>query len=82
MTTYDDEDWDDDEDALDDDELELRPCPHCGESIYEESERCPACGAYVAFDNRPLAGRPWWWVLLGLAGVATVIYLLVSASLP
>lgn len=29
------------------------PCPHCGKEIYEEAERCPACGSYVSEEDAP-----------------------------
>lgn len=33
------EDWDQ--------ESMLEPCPHCGESIYEDAPQCPECGQYI-----------------------------------
>jgi len=85
MTEHECDDLDDnefpDENGDDDEALETRPCPNCGAEIYEEAEQCPSCGEYVTFDSHPLSGRPKWWILLGLIGMAAVIYGLLSWSL-
>ena len=78
MTTSDwSDEWDDDDDLVepdqDDESTELVPCPECGEQIYEESERCPACGSYIIMRTDSWAGRPMWWVVLGLLGVVATI---------
>lgn len=52
-------------------------CPSCGSDVYEDSVQCPHCGEYVAQSTHPLAGRPWWWIILGLLGIAVTIILLV-----
>ena len=70
------EDWEypDPDDGEDEDAAEVTECPHCGEEIYEDAEQCPYCGAYVsAFGGSPLAGRPWWYILLALLGIIAVI---------
>lgn len=59
-----DGDWDDGAD----DEAETLPCPACGAQIYEQAEQCPYCGHYVTHWSSALAGRPWWFVLLGVLG--------------
>lgn len=71
--------WDDnDPDEYDyetgDDESETVPCPSCGEPIYEDSEHCPYCGEYVTFSTSAWEGRPLWWIVQGLIGVAAVIF--------
>ena len=67
---YDDE-FDDYETG--DDDSETVPCPSCGRDIFEDAERCPWCGDYVVADTSALSGRPSWWIVLGLLGVAAVI---------
>jgi hypothetical protein len=59
-----------------DEMTETLPCPECGTEIYEDAPRCPACGAYVTSDTRGWSGRPAWWIILGLAGVAAAILVL------
>lgn len=84
MTNSEWDDVDDDEypdEDEGDDASETRPCPHCGEEIYEEAEQCSVCGEYVTFPSRGLSERPLWWTLLGLIGIAAVIYGLVSWAL-
>lgn len=70
----DDSDWsDDDDDDYGDDTPELVECPSCGVEIYEESVLCPSCGEYITHRTSPMAGRPLWFALLGLAGIIAVI---------
>lgn len=74
----DDARWDDDqaEDEADDDAT--LPCPACGAAMFEEADRCPACGDYVTPGGRPSARPPWviltaivclvaavWWIVGG-----------------
>jgi len=81
---WDDDELDDDElndDYPDDDEtLELAPCPHCGEQVYEEVQRCPACGAYITHATNVWLGRPWWWVVLGALGIGGAILAIVLGT--
>lgn len=66
-----DEDW-----PAEDDATELVPCPHCGADIYEDAPQCPVCGDYVMPDTSEWTGKPIWYVLLALAGLAAVILIL------
>jgi len=75
-----DEEYPDEFDDDSDDDIELRLCPECGASIYEEAQQCPHCGAYVTFRHTAFAGRPWWWIVLGLLGIAAVIWMLTMAG--
>lgn len=69
-----DNDWDEPEpDEANDDSAEIVPCPACGEPIYEEAQQCPHCGEYVTRSTSALAGRPWWFIAIGAAGVLAVI---------
>ena len=67
------EDWEFPEPDEQGDSVETLRCPSCRDEVYEEAEWCPTCGQYVVFDNRPLSGREWWFVSLGLLGMAAVI---------
>ncbi len=70
----DDEEYPDDYDADDDwDEVELLPCPNCGADIAEDSVRCPMCGEYVMWGSSVWEGKSWWWIVLGLLGIAATI---------
>ena len=78
-------DWDESEDDgfygiedddfyVDDDDSETVPCPDCGEDVYEDAERCPACGNYIVHTRPHIwANRPLWWIVLGACGIAAVI---------
>ena len=57
----------------DDDSADTVACPHCGAEIYEDAVRCPVCEDYVTHDAHGFSGRPFWWLLLGLAGVVATI---------
>jgi hypothetical protein len=63
---------DDDVDTDDDDDLCI-PCPHCGERILEESERCPYCEHYLSKEDAPPAHKPWW-IWLGVVACLYVVY--------
>ncbi|MCA9076023.1 MAG: hypothetical protein KDA93_13430 [Planctomycetaceae bacterium] len=75
-------DWDETDDwteeSDDDQGVDVRPCPSCGVEIYEEAERCPHCGEYVVWSNSAFAGKPKWWVVLGIMGIIAVIVVLAS----
>ena len=44
--------------------------------VYEEAEQCPYCGWYVTQTTSTFAGKPFWFVLLGIAGIVAVISVL------
>ena len=72
------DDWDedsiDDDWAEDDDEADLARCPNCGADVYEDAEQCPSCGDYIVHRTSVWEDKPTWWILLGLAGIAAVVY--------
>ena len=72
-----DSDWDDVEDV--DDTDYTFPCPECGAEVYEEAVQCPKCGSYITFDTSPWAGKPTWWVAMGIVGIIAVIIALALA---
>jgi hypothetical protein len=57
----------------DPDESDVVTCPNCGAEVYEDAEQCPACGEWITRSTHPLSGRSWWFVALGLVGVAATI---------
>lgn len=58
---------------------ETVPCPECGAEIYEDAFQCPVCGSYLpGQSSSPWAGRPLWWILLGLLGTGALIYALAA----
>jgi hypothetical protein len=68
-----DHEYPDEPESDDDDADETIPCPHCGEPVYEDAERCPSCGRYRSREEIG-AGRPPWWIVLGvLIGLAVVL---------
>lgn len=72
-----DDDYEFDED---DDQSYTIACPACGEDVYEDAEQCPNCGEYITASglNSGYAwrDRPWWWMVLGGAGIVAVIWTL------
>ena len=69
-----------DENDDDDGQSDTVSCPECGAEIYEDSVRCPACGHYVTSGVRSVwSGRSPWWILLGLAGIAAVLWAFLAA---
>lgn len=67
-------------DDSDDEETATIVCPHCGTDVYEDAEYCPVCDNYITTTSSASAfsGRPLWWILLGLAGVAATLAALVG----
>jgi hypothetical protein len=56
-------------------------CPACGAAVYEDAPHCPHCGHWLTEADRRgdgglLAGRPWWWIVLGLLGLVATIAML------
>jgi hypothetical protein len=72
----DDEDDFDDGDG-DDDDAETVPCRYCGADVYEDAERCPACGKYLSAEDAP-PSRPKGWVavVMVLALLAAALWVL------
>ncbi|HYW80808.1 MAG TPA: zinc-ribbon domain-containing protein [Thermoguttaceae bacterium] len=73
---FEDSDFDDsnfDDGDFDDDSTETVPCSECGADVYEDAEQCPHCGTYIIAQTNVWAGRPGWWIVLGLLGVVAVI---------
>jgi len=78
----DETDWYDDEYSDSGDSSETLPCPECGADVYEDAERCPACGQYITPGSGNLwAGRSPWWIILGLLGIAAVVLALLVGTL-
>jgi uncharacterized protein (DUF983 family) len=47
----------------------LAPCPHCGEFIFDESERCPRCNDWIEWDEGGTGG----WRIVRIAIVAALL---------
>ncbi|MBN1589420.1 MAG: zinc-ribbon domain-containing protein [Pirellulales bacterium] len=62
----------------DEDETPTASCPECGADVYEDAVQCPACGAYITptSGSHLWAGRPVWWIVLGVLGIAATIVVL------
>ena len=69
-----------DDDDFDDSDLETVACPKCGRQVYEEAEQCPHCGEYITHDTRVWSGKPWWWIVLALAGIAAALWALLHVG--
>ncbi len=65
--------WLDDQDPSED----VEPCPACGADVFEDAECCPSCGHDITSSRGPWAGKPWWWVALGLAGIGALLWILI-----
>lgn len=50
MSFDEDDEWDDE--PFDDDESDVANCPECGAEVYEDAERCDACGHWFLPDDR------------------------------
>jgi hypothetical protein len=61
--------WDDDPD----DESGYIPCPHCGETMLEAADHCPACDRWITSEDVPRKRQPVWVVAVILILLATII---------
>ena len=64
--------------VYDDEPSATLPCPECGAEIYEDADRCPACGASVVMRLADPRRRPRWWVVV----VGALVVLLLLAYVP
>jgi len=51
----------------DDGPTDVAPCPACGAEIYEDADRCGACGQYVTVRHSSRAAGLWLWIVVALA---------------
>jgi uncharacterized OB-fold protein len=73
--TYDqdseDDDWGDDTDEESDDGY--IPCPHCGETMLEAAEHCPACNRWITNEDMPKKRSSWWVIAVILILLVTMV---------
>jgi predicted nucleic acid-binding Zn ribbon protein len=62
----DDAEFPDEADEGDDDDDDTIPCPYCLRPVYEDAERCPACGHYLSREDRERPSRHPWWLVIGV----------------
>lgn len=67
------EDYEYPEPDEDDDVYETVECPECGADVFEDADVCPQCYAAIHASKSLWQGRPIWWILLGLIGIAATI---------
>jgi len=67
----DEADFEDDEEEEDEDGY--IPCPHCGETMLEAADYCPACERWMTSEDTPPKRRPWWIVAVILILIATFV---------
>jgi ribosomal protein L37E len=77
------DDYEDDPDELDESDMdgdegnefvETIACPHCGKAVYEQAERCSACGRYLSEEDSPRTGHPRWVIATTLLLLAVILY--------
>ncbi len=51
-------------------------CPECHKHFYEDAEMCPSCGHFLEPDTSVWSGKPWWWTLLAILGIAGLVGIL------
>ncbi|GAB4145916.1 MAG: hypothetical protein Tsb009_18310 [Planctomycetaceae bacterium] len=66
------EHWQDNEN----DETPTVTCSNCGADVYEDADSCPRCGEFLVAAHSPLAGKPAWFVAIGIVGILAVLILL------
>ena len=80
--------WDDPSDDLEDREYpdadpweeestDTIACAACGAEVYEDAVQCPVCGEYMMPETSIWAGKPSWWITLGVLGIIALTAALV-----
>lgn len=52
--------WNDDWETEYDDQEYVMPCPHCGVTIYDDTDMCPKCGYFISADSPSWRGESVW----------------------
>ena len=81
LDDYEYPDEDDLYDDFDDPENYSAICPFCDATIYDDADYCPECGEFITINHGPFAGHSAIWTVLGIAGIAAVIVVLVLRSM-
>jgi hypothetical protein len=76
------ESWDEDggpgsadRDLTDDESTDTVRCPSCGAEVYEDADKCLACGQWIIRAGAsPARPRPWWWIALALAAAGLLLW--------
>lgn len=58
-----DEEWVEDE-ADDDPEADLLLCPSCGARVFDDTEKCPHCGDWIAPEYPSKAGGSFFLIAI------------------
>ena len=66
-------------DESDIDDAETDPCPYCKKPVYEDTVRCPYCGAYINLEDEPPSPKQTWFLIAVIAAIVVVVLLGVSA---
>jgi uncharacterized protein (DUF983 family) len=84
MSVYADDD--DDDDGWDDDDLDSEaddpatiPCPFCGDEIYDDTPRCPACGRYLSAEDQAAGGKPAWVIATAVICLGVALWWVLGA---
>lgn len=73
------EEWDDTRDLPQDIDLEddddVVKCRSCGEEVYDDADRCPACGAWLEEDypGAEQRSRGWFWPVTVAVLIAMIL---------
>jgi predicted RNA-binding Zn-ribbon protein involved in translation (DUF1610 family) len=73
-------DWESDDsedesfhDERDEDHVTIE-CPECGESVFDDAERCPHCENYIVTDRGNASPKPLWITLTVLLCIYAMLH--------
>lgn len=49
------DDWDENGETI--------PCPHCGQAIHEDAQRCPYCENWISEEDSTPERKPVWIIV-------------------
>jgi len=76
--SHSDYDADDGWDDVDDSDDGYMPCPHCGATMLEDAEYCPACDRWMTSEDQPDKRHPWWIIVV----IGALILVMILSVLP
>ena len=55
-------------------ESDTLPCPSCGCEVYEDADRCPACGEYISPRWAQTSNQSTWLLAAAVIAIAAIAY--------
>ncbi len=54
------------------------PCPHCGETMLEAADHCPACNRWITAEDMQRKQNSWWVIAI----IVILLFTMVLSVVP